>query len=682
MTRLAFLLLALLAGSAAAADTPAAVLTADHSTAEIYLGQQSDGGRWLALRIVPEEGWHTYWRNPGDSGAAPIVDWGQDGIDGPFYPTPERLPVAGLMTYGYEGPVTLLFRSESALPERLDVFAEWLVCKDICIPQMAQVSVATDQEVAPGLIARARTALPQPSLWPAEFTRTDGRVHLTLFAEPEDIADIREAYFFPADGMTIDYAAMQTAGVSADGFTLSMPIAAGAQIAESLTGVVKIERLDGSVQGWQVQAPVVTGSAPVGVTQETPSTAAPLGLLAFLGILASALAGGVILNLMPCVFPVLSLKALALVHSRGMTERAARVEGLAYGAGVISSFLLVAGLLLVLKGAGQAVGWGFHLQDPLVVTALAVVLFLVGLNLTGWFEVSGRLAGVGQGLTAQSGPRGAFFTGVLATVVATPCTAPFMATALGFALTQPAAISLLVFAFLGLGLALPVLLISFIPALRRLMPKPGAWMDTFKQALAFPMFLAAIWMVWVLGQLAGPDAVVAALIGMLIVAFAIWLSKLGLKRRGSQLAAVSLVAAAIVSWLVVAADLAPEAPAAAKARAGALVYDTADLAQLRQQGRPVFVYFTAAWCITCKVNERVALNTPAVQDFLAQQEISVMVGDWTARDPEIAETLEAYGRSGVPLYLFFPAGGDAVILPQVLTADLVVTTLSAARTAG
>lgn len=675
----------LLAAAPVWGQAPAAVLTADQSRAEIHVVRGAPGGRsWLALTIRPDAGWHTYWKNPGDSGAAPYVDW--DGIEtaSPLYPPPERLPVAGLMTYGYEGTATLLFPVDGPLPERTTVFAEWLVCEEICLPQVVEQEIALTGG-GDSIVAEARAALPQPSLWPADLMVGEEQLALTLYADTADIADVKEAYFFPENGMLIDHAAMQQADLTDQGFRLTLTRAPGAEPGAQESGVLRVERLDGSVEAWRLDAQTAgaLSAGPHPAPEPSPAGASAAGSGPSIGrALLLAVLGGLILNLMPCVFPVLSLKALALVRSSGLDERAVRLDGLAYTAGVVLSFLAIAAVLLILKAAGSQVGWGFQFQNPWFLTFMAVLLFAVGLNLAGWFEVSGRFAGVGQTLAAKDGPAGAFFTGVLATVAATPCTAPFMATALAVALAQPAAIGLSIFAMLGFGLALPFLLISFLPGLRKLLPRPGAWMEVFKQAMAFPLFLFVVWLLWNLTLVGGPNRLALAMSMMTLLAFTIWLGRLNLTGRAARGAGAAVLIAGLAGLSYLASQASGAGPAAGTPlaqRPGAaekIAFDPDRLAALRAEGEPVFLYFTAAWCINCKVNERVALNTDRVQDFFKQQGITLMVGDWTRPDPAIAAALERYNQPGIPVYLFFPPDGEPVILPRILEPGLVVHLLS------
>ena len=395
----------------------------------------------------------------------------------------------------------------------------------------------------------------------------------------------------------------------------------------------------------------------------------PRGTSSLLVALALALTGGLILNLMPCVLPILSLKALSLAES-GREGGDARRRALWYTAGVLVSFVAVGALAIALRAAGQALGWGFQLQQPWVVGLLAYVMFAVGLSLSGVFAIGHRLAGTGHGLASRRGPVGDFFTGVLAVVVASPCTAPFMGVALAYAFTAPTPLALLVFAVLGLGLALPFLLIGFVPALASRLPRPGAWMDTLKQVLAFPMYLTAVWLLWVLGKQRGIDAVGLSLVGLVLLALGLW----WFQRARFAVAPLqrALALALAVSALVPLAMLhrLPAETAAAPTTEGHAAYSAERLAALRAEGRIVFVDMTADWCVTCKANEKAVLDTPAFRELLATHDAVMMTGDWTNVDPAITAFLEAHGAVGVPLYVLYPRGGGAgEVLPTVLTQD-------------
>ncbi len=445
--------------------------------------------------------------------------------------------------------------------------------------------------------------------------------------------------------------------------------------AETATGSETTAPADAPVAGTDVAATTGTAADPAPVERTRPPEdvlrqrkGGAGTLLAALGL---ALLGGLILNLMPCVLPVLSLKALALAES-GRSGGHARRGALWYTAGVLAGFVLVGAAALALRAAGQALGWGFQLQQPWVVGLLAYVMFAVGLSLSGVFAVGYRLAGAGQGLAARGGAAGDFFTGVLAVVVASPCTAPFMGVALAYAFTAPAPLALLVFAVLGLGLALPFLLIGFVPALAARLPRPGAWMETLKQALAFPMYLTAAWLLWVLGRQRGIDAVGLALAGLVLLALGLWWwQRLRLRAAPLQRALAVLVLAAALVPLALAQRL-PRESSAAPAGQGQVAYSAERLAALRAEGRIVFVDMTADWCVTCKANEKAVLNTTAFRDLLAAHDAVLMTGDWTSVDPAITAFLEEHGAVGVPLYVVYPRGGGAgEVLPTVLTHDLV-----------
>ena len=438
-------------------------------------------------------------------------------------------------------------------------------------------------------------------------------------------------------------------------------------------------------------APLPTATSPVDTAVATPDTTTsaasiatdvertrppeevlarnPRGTSSLLVALALALTGGLILNLMPCVLPILSLKALSLAES-GREGGDARRRALWYTAGVLVSFVAVGALAIALRAAGQALGWGFQLQQPWVVGLLAYVMFAVGLSLSGVFAIGHRLAGTGHGLASRRGPVGDFFTGVLAVVVASPCTAPFMGVALAYAFTAPTPLALLVFAVLGLGLALPFLLIGFVPALASRLPRPGAWMATLKQALAFPMYLTAVWLLWVLGKQRGIDAVGLALVGLVLLALGLWWFQRARFAPAPLQRALALALA--VSALVPLAMLhrLPAETAAAPTTEGHAAYSAERLAALRAEGRIVFVDMTADWCVTCKANEKAVLNTPAFRELLATHDAVMLTGDWTNVDPAITAFLEAHGAVGVPLYVLYPRGGGAgEVLPTVLTQD-------------
>ena len=640
----------------------------------------------VALEQNIQPHWHTYWLNPGDSGQATTLDW-QGAQAGPIqWPTPSIQAIGPIVNYGYEGRPALLMDltvpADAKPGARFKPTAEvrWLVCKDVCIPE--QVTLGLDLPVAaqaqPGpdaaQIEEWRGAIPKP----APFA-------VTLAAAPQGMrlsgptAGVTKAYFFADTWGAVAHSAPQPLQADGQGWALQLPagdepLAAG----KTLSGVVVLTSAAGE-QAWTVSAPMPEGAGkgpgPADLTAPAAQTAAPAAApesdLGLAPALALALLGGLILNLMPCVFPVLSIKALALVNQGNH-----KAEGLAYTAGVLASFAVLAAVLIALRAGGQQVGWGFQFHSPVFVLVVSYLLFLVGLNLSGLFEIGGSFTGIGSGLAARQGLAGSFFTGVLAAVVATPCTAPFMGAALAFALSQPAAVMLAVFLALGLGLALPFLVLAFWPAAQRWLPRPGAWMDTFKQFLAFPMYAAVVWLLWVLAQQAGPDGVALALGGLVLIAFALWVRRAGRGVLAGGVTAVSLALAAGMAWWI------QPAPAA-EVRAASTVeaYSAERLAELRAQNKPVFVNMTAAWCISCLVNERVALSRPEVHEAFAKAGVTYLKGDWTREDPRITAVLKAHGRSGVPLYLYYaPGAAEAQVLPQILTPGLVIEAVSSPAT--
>ncbi len=675
------------AALALAAPAAAAPLRTDNVEAELLSSRAAiaPGETFtVALRQTIRDGWHTYWRNPGDSGEKTTIAWSlPTGFNAApnEWPAPSIYRAGPITTYVYEREVFLPMQVTAPAdlkpgPVELTARARWLVCSDVCIPEEGEVSVriegaATgrdDPEWGPKLKA-VRDGLPKPEGVTASFAKADNGYVLTVAGPP--IVSASDLVFVPYANDRIDHAAEQAVVKRADGATLTLtPSIVGDITKGPLAGVLLFKVNENG----RTTARAVEIEAPGAGPPDGTAAAAGIGILAALGL---AFLGGLILNVMPCVFPVLSLKALSL--ARGGSEAEARRHGAMFIAGVMVTFLALAGVLIALQAAGASVGWGFQLQEPLVVGALALLFFAIGLNLIGAYEIGGGLQNAGAGLAAKNGDAGAFFTGALAVVAATPCTAPFMGAALGFAATQPPVQSLAVFAALGLGFAAPFAALSFFPALRAWMPKPGAWMNQFKELLAFPMFVAAAWLVWVLGRLGGADAAFAALAAFIGVAFGVWAWRAysGAPPRWAA-TAVAVALVLFAAWSL------RTTPAQATSAAATLPlqgepWTPEREAALRGEGRVVLVNFTAAWCVTCKVNERLAFRSQDVAQAFKDTNAAYLEADWTARDAVIAETLAAHGRAGVPLYLLYPAGGGAPrILPQLLTPGIVVNELKQA----
>jgi len=639
----------------------------------------------LALRQQIEPGWHTYWSNPGESGLPTTIDWRlpQGFKEGAVrWPTPERFRYGPVVGYGY--------RDEVLLPVTIDVppdlhpgttvtisaLASWLVCSETCIPEDAELSIAlpvgamaeADQRWA-GSFASTFARMPAPNPFHATVEAIGDQFSLRIATG--DATHLREVEFFPLDQGVIDDEAPQRVIANAEGLTVMLERDRAKPPAAALNGVLVF-----------ADSSVAAGGATTAIQIVEPVDRAPAGAFAGLGIFAAlllAFAGGIILNLMPCVLPVLSIKVFALVQHSHAASAQVRMHGVAYAAGVLVSFAAIAAALMGLRAAGAGIGWGFQLQSPLFVALMIYILFAVGLNLSGAFSFGFQLAGVGSDLQSRPGYAGSFFTGALATVVATPCTAPFMASAIGFAVTQPWHVSFAVFEALGLGLAFPFLLATAVPGMHRFLPKPGIWMVRLKQFLAFPVYATAVWLVYVLSEEAGESAASAVLAGAVMIAFAAWLydaawsSGGALHRWAVAVSAATALGAFALLGLVTEADSQRPTPTAADPYWQP--FSRARLDELRAGGMPVFVDFTAAWCITCKVNERIVLGDAAVRKALLDAGVATLRADWTRQDPEITRELEANGRLGVPLYLFYPKpklGGNRpspIVLPQILSMD-------------
>jgi thiol:disulfide interchange protein DsbD len=655
-------------------------------------------------KILP--GWHTYWRNPGDAGEAPKLDWTLPAgwkTGDVVWPAPKRLPVGPLMDYGYENevylpvPVTAPVSAPIGKPATLKAAVSILVCKDVCVPEDATVRLDLPVSAGPApasnpAIAAALAAAPKGPPLQAAMSYQGGVIRLAVLDGALHGPAVRDAYFYPYSSSVIDQPKPQAVERGPGGLTLTLQPGAAFKTGPSPASLDGVLEADG--KPYQVHArrgPLPTAAAGLGPIASSGSGSGSeegggIGALALAA--GAAFLGGIVLNLMPCVFPILSMKALGLAAHAGEARRS-RAHGLAFLAGVLITFVALAAVLITAKAAGAAVGWGFQLQSPAVVATLSLVMLLIGLNLSGLYEAGLSL----QSAAAQaggSGLLGSLLTGALAVVVAAPCTAPFMAGAIAYALTQPEALALVVFAALGLGFAAPFTLIAMAPRLLGRLPRPGPWMEGLKKILAFPMYGAAAWLLYVLTLQAGTTAMAALLASGVVLALAAWLYGAGQRARMggrrplmawgfSALAAIAAVACAVGG---VQAGAAPISTASAASSASGLPeepYSTDRLAALQAQGRPVFVDFTAAWCITCQVNEKTSLTSPAVLNAFKNTHAVYLKADWTRRDPEIAETLAAHGRAGVPLYLVYgKGGGDPQTLPQILTSGTVIAALNKA----
>jgi thiol:disulfide interchange protein DsbD len=654
---------------------------AEHLTAELTsLSPQIAAGGTVQIGLVltMEEHWHVYWINAGDSGEPPHITWTLPaGVTaGPMqFPAPSQLPLGPLMDFGYEDEVAFpitISAAPSVKPGKihLDAKITWLVCSSVCLPGKAHLGL--DLTVLPGplppppLVGALGEALGKlPQTLPANMSVSavgDGKhIAVTLISGSHE----EDGEFYPFDPLILQNSAPQPVQPLPNGVRVFLTRDPDStSLPATIHGLMKLS----DSESYDVTAAITPGTVPpppLDIKKATNgATPSSIGLVGALGL---AFLGGIILNLMPCVFPVLFLKGLALVNSGAQERSNQRMQGLVYTLGIMVSFWAIVAALLILRAGGRELGWGFQLQSPTFVAVLASLLFFLALSLAGQFEIGLSLTSAGGSLAQKQGFAGSFFTGVLATVVATPCMAPLMGAAVGFALAQPGYVTFLVFTALALGLALPYLVLSMQPQWTRVLPKPGAWMEVLKQLTAVPLFATAIWLTWVYAHLYakdGVDRMVALLACYLVLAIAGWCLGKWPAKWGSAIAAVLLIAFAIALPLrkssVEALHWEPWTPQA--------------FAQARTSGQPVFIDFTAAWCLSCQVNEHAVLDSADVDTQLIANHYILFRADWTQYDPAITEQLSSLGRSGVPTYVIYPAGpkSNPDLLPELLTKDIVL----------
>ena len=622
----------------------------------------------VGLEFNLSPGWHTYWENPGDSGEGASIKWNlPSGFKAStiLWPGPKRIPVEPLMTYGYEDKALLLTEIKSpkefSNPVKISAKINWLTCKDICIPQEGQVDMTLIKgpKVANQFTSKLKeVALTVPKNFPSPYRVSVINEKIFLQFEKEGSRNISEAYFFPKEYGLVNYTADQKLERNDNSFSLELSSAEVQLKTNTLKGVLKL-KVDGIKEFYTLDLPL------------EKNTNNPLVTISLLTAIIFAFLGGIILNAMPCVFPILSIKILSFIEqSQGSKEKLFH-HGLVFSAGVLTTFLAVSALLIFLRASGEAIGWGYQLQSPWVVSLLIYLFVVIGIVFMGNIVLGSSFGNLGTLVQNQKDLTSSFFTGVLAVVVASPCTAPFMGPALGLALLQPGLKSILIFLALGIGFSLPYLILSIYPQLLSKLPKPGEWMQTLKQIMAFPMWASALWLAWVLSSQVDMQSVFAVLLGALLIALGLWLmektqNSASILRRVTLIFSLGLMIFSIWLLPITSDNNSPSLKNEENA------FSVQKLNSLRSEQKMVFLNFTADWCITCKVNEAIALNQDKVKKVLDEKNIIYLKADWTRKDPEIASMLASYGRTGVPLYLLFPSQGDPIILPELLTEDLLL----------
>ena len=697
---------------AVAQNTPGSVVTTEQVRAELMAQAPQGAGAgqpvWVGLQLTHQPEWHTYWKNPGDSGLPITLAWTlPEGVTAGeiAWPLPKKIPIGDLANYGYEGTVLLpvplsitpAFKP-SLLGNNLDIKLKdtWLVCKLECVPQdgefVLQVPVRGSTALNSAAFAASLKSQPAELEGDSQVTVEGKQLKFSVTGLPPTLRG-RQLEFFPETPEVINPAAAwsqqwtQVAGK--DVWGASLPLSEHRAESPRLLPLVLVASIDGQRQGFRVQAkvqgdwPPVVGAAGSSAAGPATLTAVPVGdngapgarlsppvSIGLWAALLGALLGGMILNLMPCVFPVLAIKVMSFTR-HAKDRRGHRISGLAYSAGVVLSFLALGALLIVLRSAGEQLGWGFQLQSPAVVAALAVLFTVIGLNLAGLFEFGRFLPTAVLSLEARNPAVNAFLSGVLAVAIASPCTAPFMGASLGLALALPPLQALLIFMTLGIGMALPYLAASLVPAVARWLPRPGAWMDTFRRAMAFPMFATVVWLVWVLGQQSGIDGAAALLALLLALTLVLW--SLTLKGRSRVfVATISIATLALLTGAIGQNVIKMAATSELSSRAGNerwQLWTPGRVEQALATGAPVFVDFTAAWCVTCQYNEKTTLINPEVLADFAANKVTLLRADWTRRDPAISAALAQLGRNGVPVYVLYQNGRTPVVLSEILSVQ-------------
>ena len=659
---------------------------------------------WVALRMKMDEHWHTYWRNPGDSGLPTEIEWTlPEGFKAGEiqWPYPQKIVLEMLATYGHEGEIFLMTEitppTTLSINQQIDIhaYATWLVCDEICLPGESNYTITlpvknesseADKKWTDAF-AEAREKLPVSiDEWKIAFSLTDSTVLLHATPPVWFTGSLSEVAFYPFEESLIDYVSPQQLHHTAEGYLLTME-----RSIYMPSSPKKVEGVLMSGDGWRGE-----GSEKAMVIMAARDESLPAPIAAAIKIdgemtsiwlaLAFAFIGGLILNLMPCVLPVLSIKILGFVHQSSDTNSKSWQHGLMFTGGVLLSFLSLAGALIAFRAGGEQLGWGFQLQSPLFLVIVSSFIFLFGLSLFGLFEIGTSMAGIGGKVDNKSGLGGSFLTGIMATLVATPCTAPFMGPALGFALTQSDGQSLLIFAFLGLGMAAPYMILASVPSLLKFVPKPGAWMESFKQFMGFMMMATVVWLVWVLSLQTDPNLVAIVLCLFVLLGLGGWIfgrwGGIAASNRSRLIAracAVIIMAGSLTATLSIMPASSSQVARVSSDSSGLEwePFSQQRVDELRTAGQPVFIDFTAAWCLSCQVNKRIALNNNQVVEKFESLGVTVIKADWTSRDPAITQALARFGRNSVPLYVLYTGDPDAQpeILPEILTPGIVLEAL-------
>jgi thiol:disulfide interchange protein/DsbC/DsbD-like thiol-disulfide interchange protein len=636
----------------------------------------------VAVYFALEPGWHVYWVNPGESGESPRLKWTTPvgfSAEEPTWPTPTRLVIGGIVNFGYEHELLLPVRMHAMASDQgpradlaFSLDLSWLACRaDECIPARARLSLAipvTDHDTATDAewsrrIGDVLARTPKP----ATATLRAGKAGTVVVVVP-DLGFAPEAHplaeFFPRDAGVVDEG--NEPRITASQHGLEIEIAKAPSAPAELTRLAGILTLGAGPERRAYSVDAIANSAPMG------QTTAELGIAA---AFVFAFVGGLLLNLMPCVFPVLSLKVLGFAERAHGDPKKIRAHGWAFTIGVLLSFWVLAGSLLAIRAGGTELGWGFQLQSPVFIALLSYLLFAMGLSLFGLYEVGTSFSGAVGRVGTEEGMSGSFWTGAIATIVATPCTAPFMGPALGFALTQNPVVAMTTFTALAAGMAAPYLLLSYFPTMLARLPRPGPWMERLRQMMAFPLFASALWLAAVFAKQAGDSALLQLLAGALVLVFALWVWGIAIRSGRSawtsKVTALAAAAVALTIGLGAARNATTPAEMATRPTSFWQPWSARRVAELRAEGRGVFVNFTAAWCLTCQVNEKAIFARSDIRELFRRYRVAALEADWTNEDSEIARTLAGFGRDGVPLYVFYPAREDLVpiVLPQVPTSE-------------